>query len=131
MREPPEGTLALNKEYYPYKDDLEGAIKNLKNPFKGKYSQALLLKGKRNYQKACIYCHGDKGDGETAMKTLMIVRPPSLLSEKALKMPDAQIYHIIHEGQGVMGAYRLQVRTREERWALVNYIRNLQKMGGF
>lgn len=125
---PPEGTLALNKDFYPYIDDLDGAIKNLKNPLKNKYSQEILLIGKRNYQKACIYCHGGSGNGDGAMKNVMIVLPPSLVSEKVRNMTDAQIYHIIHEGQGVMGDYRLQVRTEKERWALVNYIRNLQKM---
>ena len=124
--EPPEGARALNKEYYPYKDDLEGAIQNLKNPYR--YSKEILLLGKRNYQKACIYCHGEKGEGEGPMKSLMIVLPPSLTSQKARDMTDGQIYHIIHEGQGVMGAYRLQVRTEKQRWAVVNYIRNLQKM---
>ena len=125
--EPPDGVLAMNHNPYPYKDDLKGAIKNLKNPFYGKESQELLLIGKRSYQKACIYCHGKTGDAESAMKHLMIVRPPSLLSQKARDMKDSQIYHIIHEGQGVMGSYRLQVQSKKERWALVNYIRNLQK----
>ena len=124
---PPDGVLAMNQNPYPYKDDLKGAVKNLKNPFSGIESQELLLIGKRSYQKACIYCHGKTGGGESAMKNLMIVRPPSLLSQKARDMKDSQIYHIIHEGQGVMGAYRLQVQSQKERWALVNYIRNLQK----
>ena len=128
MQTPPEGTRALNKNYYPYAGDLKSAVKNLKNPLKNRYTQEILLLGKRSYQKACIYCHGESGDGNGSMKNLMLVRPQSLLSEKARKMPDAQIYHIIHEGQGMMGAYRLQVRTEKERWALVNYIRNLQKM---
>jgi mono/diheme cytochrome c family protein len=36
------------------------------------------------------------------------------------------IYHIITNGQNVMPSYASQV-TREERWAIVNYIRVLQR----
>ena len=124
---PPEGTYALNKGYYPYRGDLDSAIQNLKNPIEGNYSTEVVLIGKRYYQKACIYCHGVKADGEGAMKNTMIVLPPSLLVQKAKDLSDAQMYHIIYEGQGMMGAYRLQVRDPEARWALINYIRTLQK----
>ena len=127
VRTPPQGTYALNKSYYPYKNSLEQAIKYLKNPYKGSYSSSLILLGKKNYQKACTYCHGVKADGNGSMKNTMIVIPPSLLSAKVRNMTDAQLYHIIYEGQGLMGAYRMQVRTKKERWALVNYIRSLQK----
>ncbi len=127
VRTPPEGTYALNKDYYPHRGDLDSAVQNLKNPIKGDYSTAVILEGKRHYQKACIYCHGVKGDGEALMKSSMIVLPPSLLIQKARDLSDAQMYHIIYEGQGMMGAYRLQVRNPKARWALVNYIRTLQK----
>ena len=127
VRTPPEGTYALNKDYYPHRGDLESAIQNLKNPIKGDYSVEIILEGKRLYQKACIYCHGVKGDGEAPMKSSMIVLPPSLLVQKAKDLSDAQMYHIIYEGQGMMGAYRLQVRNSKARWALINYIRTLQK----
>lgn len=127
VRTPPEGTYALNQEYYPYRRDLDSAIQNLKNPIEGVYSTEIMLLGKRHYQKACIYCHGEKGHGEGAMKNSMIVLPPSLLVQKAKDLSDAQMYHIIYEGQGMMGAYRMQVRDSRAKWALINYIRTLQK----
>ena len=127
-RVPPENTRALNKKYYLYKGDVDKAIRELKNPFSKQMTPEIILIGKRSYQKACIYCHGEKGDGESSMKPVMLVPPPSLLTEKVRRYSDAQIYHIIHEGQGLMGSYRLQVKTEKERWALVNYIRNLQRM---
>jgi mono/diheme cytochrome c family protein len=36
------------------------------------------------------------------------------------------IYHIITNGQNAMPSYAYQV-TREERWAIINYIRVLQR----
>ena len=124
---PPEGTYALNKEYYPYRGDVDAAIQNLTNPIKEDSSMEIIIIGKRHYQKACIYCHGEKGDGEGSMKNSMIVLPPSLLVQKARDLSDAQMYHIIYEGQGMMGGYRMQVRDSKTRWALINYIRTLQK----
>ena len=92
---PPEGTYALNQKYYPHRGDLDSAIQNLKNPIKENYSIEIILIGKRYYQKACIYCHGEKADGEGSMKNSMIVLPPSLLVQKAKDLPDGQMYHII------------------------------------
>jgi mono/diheme cytochrome c family protein len=36
------------------------------------------------------------------------------------------IYHIITNGQNVMPSYEAQI-TRDERWAIVNYVRVLQR----
>ena len=127
MRVPPKNTRARNKKYYLYKGDPEGAGKNLKNPFEAQLSPALIGLGKRQYERACIYCHGSRGGGIGSVATKMMVKPPSLLDEKAVNYSDGRLYHIIYEGQGLMGAYRKQVRGEKERWALVNYIRMLQK----
>ena len=127
MRVPPDNTRARNKVYYPYKDDPEGAEKKLKNPFAGELSPELIGIGKRQYERACIYCHGPTGEGEGKVAKKMTVKPPSLLTEKAINYSDGKMYHIIHEGQGLMGSYRKQVRGEKQRWALVNYIRMLQK----
>ena len=127
MRLPPENTRARNKKYYLYKGDPEGAEKNLDNPFTAQFSAELIGIGKRQYEIACIYCHGAAGDGDGKVAEKMTVKPPSLLTEKVINYSDGRIYHIIHEGQGLMGSYRKQVRTEKERWALVNYIRMLQR----
>ena len=127
MRLPPENTRAQNREYYPYKGDPEGAEKNLKNPFQGQLSPELIGIGKRQYERACIYCHGATGAGEGTVAAKMTVKPPSLLTDKVVNYSDGRLYHIIHEGQGLMGSYRKQVRGEKERWALINYVRMLQK----
>jgi len=126
MRMPPENTRARNKTYYPYKGDPEGA-EQLKNPFQGQFSPELIGIGKRQYERACIYCHGVTGGGEGKVAQKMTIKPPSLLVDKAINYSDGRLYHIIHEGQGLMGSYRKQVRGEKQRWALVNYLRMLQK----
>lgn len=127
MRVPPKNTRAINKNYYAYKGDLKKAETHLKNPFKNMLTSELIGIGKRQYEKACIYCHGSLGNGNGAVAKVMIVKTPSLLSDKIINATDGRIYHIIHEGQGFMGSYKKQVRSEKNRWALINYIRLLQK----
>ncbi len=49
-----------------------------------------------------------------------------MVTDKIINYPDGMIYHIITNGQNVMPSYSLQV-TAEERWAIVDYIRVLQR----
>lgn len=126
MQVPPENTRARNQTYYIYEDQPMQAEKNLKNPFYGQLSPELIGLGQRQYEKACIMCHGIKGDGHSLVGTKMAVKPPSLLTQKVMDYSDGRIYHIIHEGQGLMGPYKKQIHREKDRWALVNYIRMLQ-----
>ena len=126
MRAAPEHSRARGFSYYPYRGNLKAAERNLVNPFKGNFSPYVVGMGKRQYEKACIYCHGSRGLGKGPVALKMAVPPPSFM-DKTLGYSDGRIYHVIHQGQGLMGAYREQVFTEKHRWALVNYIRSLQK----
>ena len=126
MRLPPEKTRARNKKPYPYKGDPEGAENHLKNPFENKMSPDLIAQGKRQYEKTCIICHGATGGGEGQVAEKMSVKPPSLLTPKAINLSDGRLFHIIHEGQGLMQGMNKQVRGDKQKWALVNYVRMLQ-----
>ena len=147
MKAPPEGTRARNRRYYPYKGDPLKAGEKLKNPLEN--TREVLTKGQNFYEKFCIYCHGTYGDaGEGAsVAPKMIIKPASLLTDKAKSYSDGRLYHIIYEGQGLMGAYRIQLETEEQVlmshymkegeeetykgspniWSVVHYVRSLQK----
>ncbi len=126
MRVPPEGTAAMNREVYLYKGDPEAAANNLTN--KEVQDEAFYKLGEKHYKNYCYVCHGEqgKGNGPVADK-FQGVKPPSLLSDKVRAMKDGQIYHIITDGQGVMGAYINQMPWSKDRWAVVTYVRKLQK----
>ena len=62
-----------------------------------------------------------------ASKFVVGRKPPSLLTDLIKGYPDGRIFHIITEGQGLMGAYIYQLPKIDDRWAVVNYIRSLQK----
>lgn len=127
MRVPPEGTAAQNREVYLYKGNVDGAIKNLVNPY-GNPSPEVLAIGEKHYKNFCFVCHGmeGKGDGPVAAK-FVGVKPPPLLSDKVRAMKDGQIFHIINDGQGVMGSYANHMPFFKDRWALISYVRKLQR----
>lgn len=142
---PPEGTKAQNRSYYPYTGDPLKAEKELKNPLT--LTPETLKEGETYYTQFCIYCHGRIGDSlkGATVAPKMIIKPPSLLTDKVKKYSDGRVYHIIHEGQGLMGPYRIQLGTKEQvlkdslsekghykgskrMWSVVLYIRSLQKL---
>ena len=127
LREPPLHTVPRGYSPYPYRGDPLKASQKLKNPLKGDFSSEVLFIGRKHYGNFCALCHGMSGGGEGRLASFMILKPPSLLSKKAKNFTDGRIFHIIIDGQGLMGSYQFQIPKSKDRWAVVNYIRHLQK----
>ncbi len=127
-RVPPENTVPVGFSPYKYPNSIDEAAKNLKNPLAQNFSEDVLIVGQRYYGTHCTVCHGAKGEGgeKTSIGAMMALKPPSLLSEKVRQWNDAQIYHTITMGQGLMGPYSSHI-PQKFRWQVVNYIRHLQK----
>jgi mono/diheme cytochrome c family protein len=91
-------------------------------------SPAARARGERVFKTFCAVCHGaaGEGDGPVIGKFPM---PPSLVAERAKKMPDGQIWHVITFGQGLMASYAAQVEEAD-RWKVVQHLRALQAKGG-
>jgi mono/diheme cytochrome c family protein len=88
---------------------------------------ALLQHGRRRFEIYCGACHGLRGDGDSEVATNMdLQRPPSLLKESVRQRKDQKIYQIISEGYGLMPSYA-DVLTDEERWAVIFYVRALER----
>ena len=88
-----------------------------------------LLKGKENYKIYCMHCHGAAGDGKGQLfvSKKYPYQPASLLSDKMRANPEADIYHVITVGFGVMPGHGSMIRP-PERWKIAMYIKNeLQK----
>jgi mono/diheme cytochrome c family protein len=127
MLVPPEGTAAMNREVYLYKGNPEAAEKNLVNPY-AKPSPEIIALGEKNFKNFCFVCHGPggQGDGPVGLK-FQGVKPPSLMSDKVRNFKDGRIFHIITDGQGVMGTYINHMPFSKDRWAVVAYVRKLQR----
>ena len=123
MQIPIEGTVARGFIPYPFKDKPDDAGKLLVNSLIP--NEENLSIGKEKYDIYCSPCHGYLGAGDSRLRG-QFPNPPSIHSEKLRTWSDGRIYHVITEGQNVMPSYRSQL-TRQERWAVVNYLRVLQR----
>jgi mono/diheme cytochrome c family protein len=117
-----EGTVARGFLPYPY-SGLKIPVETLANPILP--TKQVLKLGQTKYLIFCSPCHGNYADGDSRLRG-QFPNPPTLHSTRAREFNDGMIYHIITNGQNVMPSYSSQI-TREERWAIVNYVRVLQR----
>lgn len=129
MRVPPPKTVSRGHIPYKYAGDPAGAEKDV-NPLLGNMSPEVLTIGRTQYDIYCALCHGVTGNNEGSITTYMPVKPRALLSDEAKAYTDGRIYYAITAGKGVMGAYQGQIPNARDRWAIVNYVRSLQKQVG-
>jgi mono/diheme cytochrome c family protein len=122
MRTPVRGSVARGFIPYPYMGQNEPA-EVLTNPLPA--SNQVLELGRRKYDTYCSPCHGDFADGDSRLRG-QFPNPPTLHSDRSRQMSDGMFYHIMTNGQNIMPSYAPQV-TREERWAIVHFIRVLQR----
>jgi mono/diheme cytochrome c family protein len=124
QRVPPIGTLSRTQALYPYTHETPAAeVQKFSNPFP--ITRETVLRGQKMFMTYCVVCHGPKGlgDGYVVPK---FPQPPSLQSDKIRGYADSQIFHVITAGQNGMNSYAPQIRE-EDRWAIIHYVRVLQK----
>lgn len=85
----------------------------------------------RLYLIHCAICHGSRLDGNGPLwkggDGPYPAAPRNLTDDYSKALSDGQMYHVIMYGKGQMGSYASQVKP-EERWWIINYIR--EKQGG-
>jgi mono/diheme cytochrome c family protein len=124
MRLPPNQTVHVAYRPYRFKADPEGA-KQLVNPVA--VTTDSLRYGKLLYETNCLVCHGATGQGDGyVVGPQKYPVPPVLTSARLRSWEDAEIYHVITNGQGRMWSYKNNLYPLE-RWAVVNYVRALQR----
>jgi mono/diheme cytochrome c family protein len=89
--------------------------------------EELLKRGQERYQINCSHCHGFAGKGNGPVKTFGLMTIADLTNEPIRKQPDGQIFNTITHGKNTMGAHG-PIITVEDRWAIVSYVRALQKV---
>lgn len=125
MRPIPEGTVAyghLQTDSAKFYGSVGGVF--AKNPFP--MSAELLTRGQERYTIYCTPCHGMLGNGKGIVATKGLVPPPNYHDSTYLKMSDGQIYQAINQGVRTMQPYGPMI-PMEDRWAIVAYIRALQR----
>lgn len=129
MRTPPEGTVAHSTG--PRDPALEDGMMDgaYVRRFPITLTKERLERGKAHFERVCAACHGMVGSGDTVVATHMRRPPPSLHEARIVKLPVGRLYHVIEAGYGYMPSYASHFDV-EGRWAIVAYVRALQRSQG-
>jgi mono/diheme cytochrome c family protein len=97
---------------------------SLQNPFAGK--QKATDEGKIIFNQMCVLCHGNKGQGNGEAGLVLQPRPANFTALNVQNQTDGAIFWKITNGKAPMATY-FEILTDDQRWKLVNYIRELEK----
>ncbi|HUF23920.1 MAG TPA: cytochrome c [Vicinamibacterales bacterium] len=89
--------------------------------------EALVERGRQRYVIYCQPCHDARGDGRGILFQRGNVPTASFHQEKILNYTDGQIFDVITNGIGLMAGYKWPIPP-DDRWAIVAYVRDLQRM---
>ena len=92
----------------------------------GPSTQAVLARGRTVFLAICANCHGPDGYGQGIVARRGFPSPPSYHEARLLNAPVGHLYDVIANGYGAMYPYANIVDV-DDRWAVVAYIRALQR----
>jgi mono/diheme cytochrome c family protein len=133
---PVAGTIARGEEIpFPYAKDVTGdttnyiASKTVVNPLPA-LNSAQMKEAERQYLINCGICHGAdlKGNGPLYKggSGPFAAKPATLVGDaKYEAMPEGQMFYSMTYGKNLMGSYASQL-TRDQRWAIIHYIKSKQ-----
>ncbi len=127
LQAPPPGTIPrglMPLHYVATPQDAARAGEELTSPM-DLNSQQAKERGAAVFANYCVVCHGTGGAGNGTVTQRGFPPPPSLLAERALKMKDGQMFHVLTFGQNNMPSYASQL-SRTDRWNAIAYVRTLQ-----
>ena len=87
-------------------------------------AESTLVRGDTVFQTFCALCHGAAGAADGPVSPQL--GAPSLLTDRARAYSDGYLYSIIRYGRGLMPRYGDKIYRPLDRWAVVNYLRQLQ-----
>jgi mono/diheme cytochrome c family protein len=127
LRVPPAGTIARGHRPLAYEATAADAVRaglELRNPFSEK-DEARQKRGTAVFTNYCQVCHGPMGWGDGPVTQGGFPPPPSLIADRALRMPEGQMFHVLTYGQGRMPPVAAQL-SREDRWCAILHVRQMQ-----
>ncbi len=101
-------------------------------------SPELVQRGRERFNIFCAECHGRLGNGDGKIPERGFTRPPSYYADLSrgfklrgqdvplTEVPDGYLFEVVSRGFGAMADYSSQVPVYD-RWAIITYIRALQK----
>ncbi len=89
----------------------------------------LLQRGRERFNITCAMCHGATASGNGITKSYGLATVVTLQDDRIRKMADGEIFNTITNGKNTMMAYGPNVMVAE-RWAIIAYLRALQRSQG-
>ncbi len=134
IRNSPIGSVPSNAECYPF-ESIEYEIAEVRQIEKINLNDYNLQFGKHLYEVHCIYCHNSDGKGKGQIITQVELdegeegfpEPPDLTDTLTIRKSDSRLFHILSAGQNLMMPINHKL-SEIERWALIRYLRELQKI---
>jgi len=122
MRMPVAKTVSRGS--IPYTIEKQEEAANLMNPLPR--TENVLMQGKRVFTNHCVMCHGILGEGDSTLGPAYGAKPANLVSQQMVELSDGEIYHVVRMGKNAMPSYSADLEE-QERWAVVHYVRVLQR----
>ncbi len=126
-RMPVKGTVAVTEgfedtRYFYGKDEAGKVIAKAPLPF----TLIRLKRGRERFNIYCAPCHGLTGNAKGIVVDRGFLPPPTFHQDKVRQYPDGHIFDVITNGFKNMPSYRHQIPVAD-RWAIVGYVRALQR----
>ncbi|MBB2200864.1 c-type cytochrome [Gluconacetobacter tumulisoli] len=87
---------------------------------------ALLERGHTEYHVFCAPCHAETGNGRGMIVQRGFPAPPPLATADLMSAPPQRLYDVVTGGWGVMYGFAQRIAP-DDRWAVVAYVRALQR----
>lgn len=91
-------------------------------------TREFVLHGQNRFMIYCAPCHGALGDGNGITKQYGMVVTPTFHDDRLRNMPEGEIFNTITNGKNTMMPYGDKLAPTD-RWAVVAYVRALQRAG--
>lgn len=85
-----------------------------------------LLHGQARFDVYCAPCHDRTGSGRGVVPAKAVWVPGNMHDDRIVNFVDGEIFHVISNGRRTMPGYRFQI-PEKDRWAIVAYVRALQR----
>lgn len=127
-QEPLPGTVARGERYEnnPVNTGRENGSTNFVATIPTTVTQQLVERGQARFNIYCLPCHGPQGDGNGIVKKYGYATIRSLHEKVVVTQADGELFNTITHGKATMYGYGSQVPI-EDRWAIVAYVRALQR----
>ena len=127
-QEPVAGTVARGDHYEnnAVNTGREGGTTNFVANIPVTVTEQLMARGQQRFNIYCVPCHGPQGDGNGIVKKYGYATVRGLHEKIVVTQADGEIFNTISNGKATMFPYGSQIGV-EDRWAIVAYVRALQR----